>query len=203
LTTVDHFDWSCAPITDASDHIIDGKIMFKLEHDGNGVPSHKLEVEMIYVTSGFASNIVTESDPHFSEWYNASNPTISNLTITESLSNGSDNFIISDLNKTADLTNYTKNNTDTEYLGGHYTGLLYVDDVIYIGDKTDGNYCLYFSDSGTYSGASLCYLLDNKMRVSAELIGDGGFTLGATKITDWADLTTPINQTDVNINLLN
>ncbi len=57
------FRWACADMRDASDHLIDDKIMIKITHNNGANVQHKLRIDAMYVSSGYTPKIGNEVDP--------------------------------------------------------------------------------------------------------------------------------------------
>lgn len=53
LEEASDFIWNSAPISDISEHLIDNKIVGRIEHTGTAKLSHKLSIDQIVISSGF------------------------------------------------------------------------------------------------------------------------------------------------------
>lgn len=50
------YDRVCKDITDANEHIIEGKIMLRITNVGSAAPSHKISIDSLYLTSGISAS---------------------------------------------------------------------------------------------------------------------------------------------------
>lgn len=84
LAPVSMFNWACADIRDASSHLISNKISIKISHTGQALTNHKLEIDALYVSSGYTPRIGNEVDP-LSIHVNTNTITNANITVNGNL----------------------------------------------------------------------------------------------------------------------
>lgn len=63
LTESTMFSWACADIRDSPDHLLDNKILIKITNINSASTTHKLQIDALYVSSGYTPRIGNEVDP--------------------------------------------------------------------------------------------------------------------------------------------